>query len=192
MGPLRRRSGAPHATTDERVGRSQEAPDVTARWDVVEIRSFKELYELEWGPLVGLAYTLTGSRETAEELVQEAMLRAYRNWGRISSYDKPGTWVRRALLNLTTSWWRRQRSAGRALLRWNRAEVVDLQHDTGVVWAAVRRLPRRQAEVVALHYGCDLSIDDIAEILDCAPGTVRTHLTRARVGLALLLREVDS
>ncbi len=113
------------------------------------------------------------------------MLRAYRNWGRVSSFDKPGTWVRRVLLNLAASRWRRHRAAATAMLRLRQARPkVELEPDTGVVWAAVRRLPRRQAEVVALYYGNDLSVDEIAETIECAAGTVRTHLVRARATLA--------
>ena len=47
-------------------------------------------------------------------------------------------------------------------------------------WAAVRSLPAAQAQVVALHYVEDRSVDDIARVLDVAPGTVKTHLFRAR------------
>jgi RNA polymerase sigma-70 factor (ECF subfamily) len=56
------------------------------------------------------------------------------------------------------------------------------------VWRHVRTLPRRQAEVVALYYGCDLSVDEIAATIDCAAGTVRAHLARARASLADRLR----
>ncbi len=140
--------------------------------------------------MVGLGFTLTGSREAAEEIAQEAMLRAYRNWGRVSSYDKPATWVRRVVLNLATSRWRRHRSAAKAMLRLHRRpEWIEVSEETGVVWAAVRRLPRRQAEAISLRYGSDLTVDDIAETLDCAPGTVRTHLARGRAALATALAE---
>jgi RNA polymerase sigma-70 factor (ECF subfamily) len=76
--------------------------------------------------MVGLAYTLTGSRAVAEDLTQEAMLRAYREWGRVSSYDNPATWVRRVVLNLAASRWRRRRSATKAMWRWRTTpEVVE-------------------------------------------------------------------
>jgi RNA polymerase sigma-70 factor, ECF subfamily len=155
-----------------------------ARLEIVEIRSFESFYEVEYGLLVGLAYTLTGRRDVAEDLVQEAMLRAYKDWGRISAYERPGAWVRRAVINLAASRWRRQRTAARSMLRLTgRPDTEDPSADAQAVWEAVRSLPRRQAEVIALYYGCDLAVDEIAETLDCAPGTVRTHLVRGREAL---------
>lgn len=198
MRSVRRRSdGGPGpvpraaAPTSDRPGSDATGATGTARLELVEIRSFEALYEMEYGPLVGLAYTLTGRRDVAEDLVQEAMLRAYRDWGRISAYDRPGAWVRRAVLNLAASRWRRQRTMARSLLRVTRTPDVDEPSaDAQAVWGAVRALPRRQAEVIALYYGCDLTVEEIAETLDCAPGTVRTHLVRARVALREPLADV--
>ena len=55
------------------------------------------------------------------------------------------------------------------------------------VWAAVRALPRRQAQAVALRYLDDLPLKGIGEILGCSPGTVKTHLARARKRLGDVL-----
>ena len=52
------------------------------------------------------------------------------------------------------------------------------------VWAAVRRLPRRQAQAVALHYVGGLTLDEIGEALGCSTGTVKSHLHRARTRLS--------
>ena len=51
-------------------------------------------------------------------------------------------------------------------------------------WAEVRQLPRRQAQVIALHYMYDLSVADVAATLGCAEGTVKVHLSRGRAALA--------
>lgn len=195
-----RRSSRSHGSVSPAATRTSVVDDAdtsdadttgSARLEFVEIRSFEQLYEAEYGPLVGLAYTLTGRRDVAEDLVQEAMLRAYRDWGRISAYERPGAWVRRAVLNLAASRWRRQRTAARSLLRLTRTPVVDgPSADAQAVWEAVRTLPQRQAEVIALYYGLDLAVDEIAETLDCAPGTVRTHLVRAREALRAPLASV--
>jgi len=61
-------------------------------------------------------------------------------------------------------------------------DATPLQH--GDVWRAVRELPRRQAQVVALHYVYDLRIGDIASTLGVTEGTVKTQLHRARATLA--------
>ena len=55
-------------------------------------------------------------------------------------------------------------------------------------WSAVRSLPDRQAQIVALHYLDDRPVDEIAELLEIAPGTVKTQLHRARATLANRLR----
>lgn len=152
---------------------------------MLAIDTFECFYQTHYSPMVGLAYQLTGRRDVAEDLVQEAMVRAYREWGRISSYERPDLWLRRAVLNLATSRWRRQRTAARAWIASGRAtEVPGPSAETDAVWEQVRSLPRRQAEVVVLYYGCDLPVDDVSAILDCSAGTVRTHLVRARAALA--------
>jgi RNA polymerase sigma-70 factor (ECF subfamily) len=152
------------------------------------IDTFERFYESQFGPMVGLAYQLTGRRDVAEDLVQEAMVRAYEGWGRISSYERPDLWLRRAVLNLATSRWRRQRTAARSWIASGRpTDVPGPSAETDAVWEQVRGLPRRQAEVVVLYYGCDLPVDDVAAILECSAGTVRTHLVRARAALAVCL-----
>lgn len=160
-------------------------PASSVTFELLTIESFERFYEYQFGPMVGLAYQLTGRRDVAEDLVQEAMVRAYREWGRISSYERPDLWLRRAVLNLTTSRWRRQRTAARSWIASGRpTEVPGPSAETEAVWEQVRRLPRRQAEVVVLYYGGDLPVDEVADILECSSGTVRTHLVRARAALA--------
>jgi RNA polymerase sigma-70 factor, ECF subfamily len=185
---------APSRPRDEREPSATEAdqlaPTPTAVIEVVALRSFEDMYRAEYPCLVGLAYLLTGRRDVAEELVQEAMLRAYRHWSDVSSLDRPGAWVRRVLLNLAASRWRRQRAAAKAHLHLAPPEErAEPSAETIAIWSAVRRLPRRQAEVVTLYYGADMPVSEVAEVLDCAPGTVRAHLARARRSLAVSLRE---
>lgn len=197
MRPLRERS-AGGTQSDRRAVDATDAADaagetaLSVHFEVMEIDSFERFYRSQYRPMVGLAYQLTGRRDVAEDLVQEGMLRAYREWGRISSYDRVDLWLRRAVVNLATSRWRRQRTAARSLFRLARpAEVPAASAEAMEVWRQVRRLPRRQAEVIALYYGCDLSVDDVAASLGCSPGTVRTHLVRARTALAGLLEDVS-
>ena len=73
---------------------------------VVAVRSgpsFDRLYQAEYRPLLARGWTLTGSREAAEELVQDAFLDAYRRWDHVGSLDRPGAWVRRAVANRAVS-----------------------------------------------------------------------------------------
>ncbi len=64
---------------------------------------------------------------------------------------------------------------------------VELPPDDEAFWAAVRRLPERQAQVVALHYLEDRSVADIAAVLEISPDTVKVHLHRGRKALASAL-----
>lgn len=151
--------------------------------------TFEQLYAAERRGMLALAIALSGRVEIAEELVQEAFLRAHRNWRHVQSLDRPGAWVRRVLLNLATSRARRAAVEARGLLRLGgqrhaHAHAAPADAATVEFWTLVRSLPARQAQVVALYYGEDRSTADIAQILEMAEGTVRAQLANARRSLA--------
>jgi RNA polymerase sigma-70 factor (ECF subfamily) len=150
----------------------------------------ESLYRRDFARLVSLAHTLSGSRSAAEELVQEAFLSAHRQWHRVGDYADPAAWLRRVVVNLSVSVVRRRIAEavalGRLVGRRQLPEVLPERDE--VVWRAVRRLPRRQAQVVALRYVDDRSVAEIAAILECAEGTVKAHLYQARQTLARALR----
>ncbi|MGZ5352907.1 MAG: sigma-70 family RNA polymerase sigma factor [Actinomycetota bacterium] len=153
--------------------------------------SFEDFYLKDYQAVVGLAYALSGSRWLAEDLAQEAFLAAHRNWPRISAYEQPGAWVRRVVANLSVSAVRRRVVEAKALVRLGvgeRHRLPELPPDEAEFWEAVRSLPRRQSQVVALHYLEDLPVAEVAAILDMAPGTVKKHLFDGRRELARRLR----
>ena len=138
--------------------------------------------------LIALAAAIAGP-DRAEEIAQEALLRAHRDWDRIARDDKPGAWVRRVTINLATSSRRRRSSERRALERAGGRRQLDVPPpDVDGFWALVRRLPHRQAAAVALHYLDDLSIAAIADALGCTESTAKAHLHQARRTLATQLR----
>ena len=149
---------------------------------------FGAFYAAEVPAVVALLYALVGSWPVAEDLAQEAFLRAYRDWGRVGRFEQPQTWVRTVAVNLSTSRFRRLGAEARALLRLaGRAQsappppaLEDHEH----FWSLVRRLPRRQAQAVALRYADDCSVAEIAAVLGCAQGTVKASLHQARRRLA--------
>ena len=126
----------------------------------------------------------------AGDLAQEAMIRSCRNWSAVSEMDIPGAWVRRVMLNLVADHHRSRKRRDRAIDRlgsqlapgWDEAAGVDL--DDEAWFAAVRSLPRRQRDVVALHYIDQIPIAEVAGVLGIATGTVKSSLARARRTLA--------
>jgi RNA polymerase sigma-70 factor, ECF subfamily len=161
--------------------------DHTPAEPIVAVATFEELFRSNYQGVVGLIAALCGSRAVAEELAQEAFVRAFRRWDRIAAYDRPDAWVRRVAVNLAVSSARRTAAEARAMARVRRlsrrgAEELTAADDE--FWRAVRRLPRRQAQCIALRYLEDRSIDDIAAILAVDTATVRVHLHRGRLALA--------
>jgi RNA polymerase sigma-70 factor (ECF subfamily) len=147
---------------------------------------FVAFYDREIRNVVGLTYVLSGSRAGAEDLAQEAFLAAYRHWDRISLYEDPGAWVRRVAVNRAISTGRRRVAEAKALVRLGGARIAlpELSVDNEDLWSAVRRLPPRQAQVIALRYWDQRTAHEIAEILELSEATVKSHLQRARQTLA--------
>ena len=149
--------------------------------------SFEAFYRRELVMLTSLARALVGDPALAADLAQEALLRAYRAWGSVGSYDNPGAWARRVLLNLVTDHRRRRLREAVGLARLDADVGVSNSFDTPAddeLWAAVRALPPRQAEVVALRYVDDRAVDAIAAVLEISAGTVKATLFNARATLA--------
>jgi RNA polymerase sigma-70 factor (ECF subfamily) len=166
--------------------------DETSRSDRREPVAFEDFYAAEYPAMVALGYKLTGNASEAEDLVQEAFVRAHQRWSTVAGYDRPGAWMRRIVVNLATSRSRRVKSSALAILRLRQqraATGLPLSASTVEFWQMVRMLPRRQAQVVALYYEADRPVSDVAAILGCAEGTVRAHLHAARRTLADRLAE---
>jgi RNA polymerase sigma factor (sigma-70 family) len=155
---------------------------------VVGLESFEAFYHRERKSMVALAYALSRSRIGAEDLAQEALMAAYRRWDDVGRLDQPAAWVRKAVANNSWSWLRRTKAELRALGRvvgstpWE--PPPQIPESSAGTWDEVARLPKRQAQVVALYYVSGLTMPEIADLLDCSKETVNTHLRRARATLA--------
>jgi RNA polymerase sigma-70 factor (sigma-E family) len=144
--------------------------------------AFNTLYQLAYR----VAFRLLGDRGDAEDVAQEALARAMVRWKRLE--DKPEGWVSRVAANLAIDRIRHSRRGSPLSPR--HLEIVDpLLGERGDLVGALRRLPRRQREVVVLRYLADLSEIRVAEELGCSVGTVKSHGARGLAALRLQLSD---
>lgn len=139
--------------------------------------------------LVGAVGLHCGDRSVAEEVAQEALARAWERWEAVQRMDSPEAWVYRVAFNLATSRFRRRAAERRALDRLGprAAPVAHDEADRLAVRAAVASLPNRQRQALVLRYFADLPVDEVAAVMRCAPGTVKSLTSRAIDGLRLQL-----
>ena len=144
---------------------------------------FAEFFAASWDPCLRAVAATTGNMTLAEDQTAEAFARAWVCWRKVSHHPAPRAWVVRAALNAGASWWHR-RSKETALT----SDDIPVAGGEGIgldtaLLTALRRLPGRQREVIALRVFLDLDIDTTARHLGIAPGTVRAHLSRAMTAL---------
>ena len=150
---------------------------------------FAQLVRGESRGLIAAVQAIVGDRSRAEEIVQDAFEKGYRSWWRVSRLDRPGAWVRRVAINEAISGGRRRASEDRAVARLTAlaatgpgSDPLAALDDEGV-WAAVRALPDDQASAIALRYGADLGVEDIAQTLGVSVPAVKSLLHRGRASL---------
>ncbi|MGW4792697.1 SigE family RNA polymerase sigma factor [Nonomuraea sp. NPDC004297] len=131
--------------------------------------------------LCQMAYLLCRDRGAAEDLVQTALARAWLAWRRIEG--DPDPYVYRIIVNTQASWWRRrwrgEIPTGALPDLADQRDVATDVSDQDVIWTAVGTLSSRQRAVVVLHYYEGLTLGQVAEIVGCSPGAVKSHLSRA-------------
>lgn len=127
------------------------------------------------------AFVLTGSRDAAEDLVQETLERACRKWRAISAKDAPDAYVRRIMVNLANDRWRRFRRTAQHPVDGEPAAPGDEYgriDSRDQLVRALQQLPMRMRTVVVLRYFHDLSDSEIAADLKISQSTVRSQLAR--------------
>lgn len=150
----------------------------------VPTATFETVYAERWQSMVRFAALSTGSLDLAEEIVQDAFAELHLRWDKV---DNAPAYVRVAVAHRCTSWVRRQR-----LERRHRVTPLTLERsDDRLVELvdAMRMLTPRQRAAVVLRYLEDLPEGEIARILECRPGTVKSLLAR---GLARLEEVLQS
>ena len=132
-------------------------------------------------------------RGVAEEVAQETLVRVWERWSTVRCAASPEAWAWRVALNLTSSRFRRRATERRSLARLGaqRSAAGDGapdQTDRLAVRTAVAALPERQRAALVLRYYADLPVAEVAEVLRCAPGTVKSLTYKA---VASLRRRLD-
>jgi RNA polymerase sigma-70 factor (sigma-E family) len=154
--------------------------------------TFEEFAAGHLQPVLGFAAVLAGDRASAEDIVQEVLIRAHQHWDRIGSLDRPEFYIRKMVVNEFLS---SRRRLWRLLPSGRGSELGDrpvpdpadryVEHDA--LLAELRKLPRRQRAVLVLRYYEGLPDAEIAELLGCAPSTVRKCASRAFATLRIEL-----
>ncbi|MEZ0112399.1 RNA polymerase sigma-70 factor (sigma-E family) [Catenulispora sp. EB89] len=154
-------------------------------------QDFDAFYQATHRRLVGQVYAMTGSMHEAEDCVQEAYVRAWQRWTRLSAeHGNPEAWVRTVAGRLAVSSWRRAVNRLKAHSREAPpTEVSGMNPDHLAVVAALRKISADQRMAIVLHHYAGLSVDEIAAETGAKPSTVKARLARGRRALAPHLTE---
>ena len=152
---------------------------------MADAQSFDGFYRATARRVQRYAFVMTGNLESAQDITQEAYVRAWRRWSTVSRYEHPEAWVRLVVARLATDWWRRLTVRRRHEAADRGPEPMPAPSEWTVLLVdALRRIPARQRQAICLHYLLDLSVGDIAREIGVPEGTVKSWLHRARSTLA--------
>jgi len=154
--------------------------------------ALEQLYAAHWRQLVRLSVLLVRDVGTAEEVVQDAFVAVHARWSRLREPDKALAYLRQAVVNGSRSTLRHRAVVARHAAATTLADAPDPTPDADrreAVLDAMRALPDRQREVLALRYYLDLSEADIAATLGISRGAVKSHASRGAAALRHLLQE---
>ena len=155
---------------------------------------FESFYRAEYPRITRILFGITGRWVLAEEIAQEAMLSAHREWRRVQSLDRPDLWLRRVAVNRAISTHRRTIAelAVLAGLPVVTHEVDPAPFMDEPVWREVKRLPRRQRVAIVLWAVEGRPLVEIGDVIGCSEETARTHLRRARQRLRERIEEAPN
>lgn len=142
--------------------------------------------------LLRTAYLLTGDWGHAEDLLQTSLAKLYRAWARIDDHEHVDAYARRVMVNTHTSWWRRAWKAEQAtgsLPDWPGPDAVSASDERDRLRRALLTLPAKQRAIVVLRHYEDLSEAEVARLMGCAVGTVKSQCARGLGKLRAALEE---
>lgn len=156
--------------------------------------AFAEFVTREWSRLVRVAHLLTGDVGRAEDLVQQTLVKVHRHWRKLHHEGSPYAYTRAALVNQSTSWWRRKR------VDETLGDIpAHADHDPRDAYAgvdnrdaliqALRELPPRMRAVIVLRYYDDLTEAETAHALGISVGSVKSQTSRGLDRLRTVMSE---
>jgi RNA polymerase sigma-70 factor (ECF subfamily) len=146
---------------------------------------FDDTFRRCFGPMVRSLAVAAGDREVAADCVQDAFMRAYVRWNRVSRLEDPVGWVRHVAVNRMRDHFRKVERGGRAVsrLRSQQPMVADAPKEPSELAALLAQLPPQQRIAAALFYVEDLGVAEIADAMHLSEGAVKYHLHAARARL---------
>jgi RNA polymerase sigma-70 factor (sigma-E family) len=162
--------------------------------DGTEQREFRDYVASRQAALFKTALLMTGHRQQAEDLVQSALTKLAQHWRRASRFEHLDAYVRRMMYHEQISWWRRwgrHQDTGELP---NQAAPGDAAANAVLrltLAQALRRLSTQQRAAAVLRYYMDLPEVEVAQVMGCSVGTVRSHTGRALARLRQLCPDLD-
>lgn len=157
--------------------------------------TFEEFVGDRLDALLRYATALCCDPYLAQDVVQEVLLRAQAHWGRIGGVARPQAYVKKMVTNEYLSW-RRRRASRDVAMSMAALEQVGAMTDPmsryderDAMLAGIAQLPRKQRAAVVLRYYEGCSDEEIAALLGCTAGTVRSHISRAIAALRVYENE---
>ncbi|MCW7942632.1 RNA polymerase [Streptomyces hygroscopicus] len=146
---------------------------------------FDAFYAAAFPRLTGQLYAFTGDHGEAQDVVQEAFVRAWDRRREFLADGAPEAWIRTVAMRLAVSRWRRARRRLELMRRTPPPEhTPGPDPERATLVAALRKLPEAQRMALVLHHLCDLSVEQVASETGAPVGTVKARLSRGRAALA--------
>jgi RNA polymerase sigma-70 factor (sigma-E family) len=151
--------------------------------DAAEDAEFSDFMHGRWAQVVRLGYGLTGDLQIAEDLAQTAFARAYASWPRVRRAADPDAYVRKIVVNANLNRFRKRRViehlTGTVPEVAQPGDPAGRHEDRAALMAALLRLPYGQRAVVVLRYWLDMTEAEVAAVMGCSVGNVKSQASRA-------------
>jgi RNA polymerase sigma factor (sigma-70 family) len=154
--------------------------------------TFAEFFLAEYQTLLRAMYLITGNRNDAEELAQEALVKACERWDKVSRTENPSGYVYRIALNAHRSTIRRLRLVARRAMSADPADPISESDDRDQIRRAIASLPMNQREAIVLVEWLGLSDVEAGELFGVSAAAIRMRLSRAKASLRQAIERVDA